>query len=279
MLRAGPSLVKIRTMRPSVGAIAGTTRPLSSLVAGTLTAAASTAGAHGLTPRSVAAGLTMAFLAAFGFAVNDIFDYQKDRTAGVRRPIAMGALSRTAGGWLAAAMLLSAGLLARVVGSGGAVAGATAALLLLYSPIARRFPLAKGAYIAILCCAPLWYGATAGSAEFPWTAYAALACFVLGREVLMDAEELPGDSRAGIRTIAAVLGAGRAAGMGQCLMLLAAGWLMAIVHGTVARSASTVTLAWLIWIFTWPGLDRGRRSSLSRLPMLLGSVALACSGV
>ena len=257
----------------------GATRPLSSLVVGTLTAAAATAGRHGFTLRGAMAGLTMTFLAAFGFAVNDIVDYPKDRAAGVRRPIASGALSRAAAAWLAAAMLLCAGLLAGTVGSGGAVAGATAALLLLYSPMAQRFPLAKGAYIAVLCCAPLWYGAAAGSAQFPWTSYAALAGFVFGREILMDAEELPGDSKAGMRTIAVVFGPRWTARIGEFLMLLAAACLVAIVHGSVAKSASAATLVSLLWIFAWPGLERGRRSSLSRLPMLLGSVALAYGGI
>jgi len=218
----------------------------------------------------------MTFLAAFGFIVNDIFDYHKDRAAGVRRPIATGALSRAGAQWLAVAMLFCAGLSSGIVGSGGATVGATAALLLLYSPIAQRFPLCKDAYVAVLCCALLWYGATAGNAQFPWTSYAALACFVLGREVLMDSEELPDDSRAGMRTIAVILGPRRVAGMGQSLMLLAAASLVVIVHGSLAKSASAVTLVSLIWIFAWPGLDRGSRIGLSRLPMLLGSVALAC---
>jgi 4-hydroxybenzoate polyprenyltransferase len=265
--------------RASLVAMVGTTRPLSSLVVGTLTLAAAAAGRDGFTLRSAVAGLAMTALAAFGFAVNDIFDYQKDRAAGVGRPVATGALSREGAAWLAAAMLLIAGLLSVAIRSGRAVGSTTAALLFLYSPAAKRFPLWKDVYMAVLCCAPLWYGGTVGGAQFPWTSYAALACFVFGREVLMDSDELPGDSRAGMRTIAAVLGTRRTAGIGQAVMLLAAGSLAALVHGRMAISAAALTLVSLLAIFGWPGLDLTRRIGLSRLPMMLGSVALACGGI
>ena len=255
-----------------------TTRPLSSLVAGALAAPAAIGGQGGLTLRSIAAGFTMTALAMFGFTVNDIFDYKKDRAAGIERPIARGELSRESAVWLAVALLLAAYLFSVAAGPGGIVLAITSAALLLYSPVAQRYPLSKDAYVAGLCCAVLYYGALAGGRHFSWLSYAVLACFVLGREVLMDSDEAAGDSRAGIRTIAVLLGYCRTKRIGVSLMLLAAAVLIAIVRGHMATWAATATLVSLASVFAWPGLNDGRRIQLSRFPMLLGSVALAWGG-
>jgi geranylgeranylglycerol-phosphate geranylgeranyltransferase len=226
----------------------------------------------------VAAGLGMTALAMFGFAVNDILDYRKDRAAGVQRPIAAGTLSRRSAAWLATALLLPIGLFSAVAGSSGMVVALTGAALLLYSPVAQRYPPTKDAFVAGLCCLPLYYGAQVGGRHFPWSSYAVLACFVLGREVLMDADELPGDAKAGIRTVAAILGGRGTARIGAALMLASAAVMVALVHGPTAVSAAVATLVSLACLFAWPGLNAGRRIQLSRIPMLLGSVALACGG-
>ncbi len=94
----------------------------------------------------------------------------------------------------------------------------------------------------------------------------------------MDSDELPGDSQAGIRTIAAILGRRGTARIGATLMLLAAGALAADRTRPRRHPASSATLVSLACVFAWPGLDQGRRIHLSRLPMLIGSVALACGG-
>jgi geranylgeranylglycerol-phosphate geranylgeranyltransferase len=259
-------------------ALFGTTRPLSSVVVGTLAASATIAGHGRLTLSGVAAGLCMTTLAMFGFAVNDIVDYHKDRAAGVQRPIAAGTLSKQSAAWLATALLLSAALFSAIAGSGRMVLAITAAVLLLYSPMAQRYPLTKDAWVAGLCCLPLYYGAQVGGRHFPWFSYAVLACFVLGREVLMDADELQGDTKAGVRTIAAMLGGHWAARIGVTLMLASAAILVALVRGRIAILAAVATLASLACLFAWPGLNSGKRIQMSRVPMLLGSMALACGG-
>jgi 4-hydroxybenzoate polyprenyltransferase len=105
-----------------------------------------------------------------------------------------------------------------------------------------------------------------------------LACFVLGREVLMDADELQGDAKAGIRTIASILGGRGTARIGATLMLASAAVLVALVHGLAATLAAATTLLSLACLFAWPGFSAGRRIQLSRIPMLLGSLALAWGG-
>ena len=249
------------------------TRPLSSAGAGALTAAAAAGGAGGMTVRGAAAGLTMTALAMFGFCINDIADFEKDRGAGVRRPVATGELSRSAAARLAAMLLACAALLAFVTGTGLTAAAITAVALVVYSPAARRFPLCKDLYVAAACCGPLYYGATAGGRTCSWISYAVLVCFVAGREVLMDSEEAEGDMRAGVRTIATRIGSRWGARIGVTSMLAAAAGLATIAHGPVATSASVVTLVSLAWV-----LSGTRRVERSRFPMLLGTVALAWGG-
>ena len=246
-----------------------TTRPLSSAVAGALAAAAAMGGQGGFTLRGATAGLTMMALAMFGFCMNDIADFEKDRGAGVRRPVATGELSRVGAAWLAAALVGCAGLLAAATGTGWMAAAVTGAALAAYSPAARRFPLCKDLYVAAVCCGPLYYGALAGGRRCGWISYAVLVCFVLGREVLMDAEEVEGDLRAGMRTVAAWIGTRSAARIGMGLMITAA----AALAVTARTAVAVTTLVSLVCV-----LSGTRRVEWSRFPMLLGTVALAWDG-
>jgi 4-hydroxybenzoate polyprenyltransferase len=255
-----------------------TTRPFSSLAAGVLSAGAIMSAREDFVARGIVAGLAMCSLTMFGFVVNDIFDYRKDRAAGVTRPIATGELSLRKAWLLAGCLLLFAGATSRAAGGGAGILAATSVALLLYSPVAQRIPLIKGMYVGGLCCAPLAYGATAGDAAYSWLSYATLACFVAGREAVMDADELNGDRRAGIETIAAMLGASRSRRMGVALMVMAAGGLLATVNGSAGRIAAATALASLLCVLGWPGLEENRRIRWSRFPMLIGAVAIACGG-
>src|SRR5262249_2988658 len=67
-----------RTASLQLPALFRTTRPLSSLVAGTLSASAVIAAQGRLSFVSVAAGVTMTTLTMFGFVVNDVVDFDKD---------------------------------------------------------------------------------------------------------------------------------------------------------------------------------------------------------
>jgi 4-hydroxybenzoate polyprenyltransferase len=168
------------------------TRPLSSLVPGTLTSVAIVVKA-GFSVRGILAGLAMSSLTAFGFQINDLLDYQKDKAAGVQRPIASGVLSPGTAAAFAFALLLFVFALSALVGSGTRVLAATALLLVLYTPFARRIPLFKGFYVALLCISPLYYGSQASGAQYPWTPYVLLFLFIVGREALMDSNEVRGD--------------------------------------------------------------------------------------
>jgi 4-hydroxybenzoate polyprenyltransferase len=225
---------------------------------------------------SVAAGVGMTMLTMFGFVVNDVADFEKDARAGVYRPIASGELSRRGAVLFGVVLLVSVYLISPAGGWGEIVLAVTGLALVAYSPVARRFPLSKGAYVAALCCAPLLYGSVIGGVELSWLSYATLACFVLGREALMDSDELVGDRRSGIETIAGILGGKRARIIGTTVMLVSAVLLVGIERGNIGRIAAVATLAALMFVFLWPGLSDGRRIHLSRFPMLIGAMAIAC---
>ena len=255
-----------------------TTRPASSLVAGALACSAAIAGEGRPTVRGLAAGFAMTAVTMFGFVVNDMFDYHKDRAAGVQRPLAAGVLSMKNAAWLAAATLLASALMAAAAGSGAIVLAIAAVMLAFYSPLAHRCTLCKDVYVAILCCLPLAYGAAVGSRGYPWFSYALVACFVTGRELLMDADEMAGDLHFGMKTVAAFLGRRKTARIGMLLMMLAAAATAAAVHGRGAVAISAAGFALLAGVLAWPGLEMRSRISLSRVPMLFGAIAVACGG-
>jgi len=267
-----------RKIRKTSLALLQTTRPYSSVVAGSLTAASAIAGQGRPIFRSAAAGLAMTTVTMFGFVVNDIFDYHKDRAAGIQRPLAAGTLSLKKAAWLAIATFLAAPLIGVFAGAGAGVLVIVGGMLLFYSPLAQRYSLCKDVYVAMLCCVPLYYGSVVGGGQYPWFAYVLVGSFVFGRELLMDADELEGDTSFGMKTAAAFLGQRATAGIGMGLMILAAADTAVVVHGRFATATSIAGFAFLAGIFTWPGLQRRRRISLSRVPMLFGAISVAWGG-
>jgi 4-hydroxybenzoate polyprenyltransferase len=215
-------------------------------------------------------------LTAFGFVVNDILDYHKDAAAGVTRPIATGMLPRKAAMLFALALLLCTYSVSAFVGSGGKVLAATALALILYTPAARYLPLIKGFYVATLCVVPLYYGSAVSRVEYAWPSYGLLAIFVVGREALMDANEIRGDRSVGMLTIAVALGQARTKRIGVFIMALSlTGGVFTATDG-FARVAFTVALISLLCVMNWPNLDESRRVELSRIPMLAAALGIAC---
>ena len=250
------------------------TRPISSAVAGTLSLTAVVLR-RGFSLEAVWAGGAMCAATMFGFVLNDVLDFRKDAAAGVRRPIARGLVSRRAALVFAVVLLLVAGGLAAMIGEGRGVLLMTALALVLYTPVARGVPVLKGMYVALLCLAPLYYGAVVAQARVPGAVYAVDALFIFGREMLMDADEVAGDRMAGMRTIAAVAGARVARGAGAVIMVLALVSLNLVARGLVGRVAAACSVVSLLLVLLWPRLAEDRRIAWSRMPMLAAAIALA----
>jgi len=140
MLMATPEIA--RTRIALLRALGASVRPMSSALALSMTSLAIWVRA-GFSLRCALAGAAMFTLTAFGFQVNDIFDYLKDSAAQVQRPIATGELSRRNAAFFAAALLIGTFLIAAWVGDGWPWVAAAATALMLYTHAARTFPLAK----------------------------------------------------------------------------------------------------------------------------------------
>lgn len=251
------------------------TRPMSSLVPGALSCAVVFVKA-GPSLRGILAGLAICTLTAFGFQVNDLLDFRKDQVAGVKRPIATGMVSRSGATLFAFALLLVTFALSVWVGPGGKLLAVLALALVLYTPTARKLPLIKGLYVAGLCLAPLYYGSIVSSAQYAWHSYAFLAVFIVGRETLMDSNEMRGDRSAGMVTVAVLFGETCTKWAGVWAMALSMAVFVAVSGGGMARVSAVIGLVSLLLVFMWPRLDDAKRIELSRIPMLAGVVTIAC---
>jgi 4-hydroxybenzoate polyprenyltransferase len=249
------------------------TRPFSAGLAGALSLAAVWIRS-GFSERGILVGLAMCTVTMFGFVINDIFDFEKDAAAGVCRPIASGLLSRKLAFLFAILLLLALCWLSAAVSSGSAVLMLTVVALVLYTPSARHAPLLKGFYVAGLCLAPLYYASVVSHVNFSGAAYALLALFVFGRETLMDAHEIAGDQKAGLRTIAVALGQSDARWLGAVTMIVSLACLNLVARGVVGRTSAVLSIVALLCVLFWPRVAEGRRIAFSRLPMLAAAVAL-----
>lgn len=143
-----------------------------------------------------------------GFVMNDIYDREKDRLAGKRRPIALGELS-VSSAWSGVVFFLVLALGSAYVGFGLNPAlwiAVIATGLFAYSPTARRWPLVKGLYTALLAITPFFFAHDAVGFTLPAAILALLLSYIVFREAVLDAVDLKGDVASGVRTVAFFLG-------------------------------------------------------------------------
>jgi 4-hydroxybenzoate polyprenyltransferase len=210
-----------------------------------------------------------------GFIVNDVCDRPKDILACVQRPIAMGLISSAEGVVGSSLLFTMAFCVTPLLGRSVLILFFTAGAVVAYSTFARRFPILKGVYTALLCCAPLAYGAAIGGGEFAITVYAALICFICGREIYLDVRDVAGDSRFGLQTIPVLIGILAAKRMAIGLMIAGGLFTLIVVRSTTGYVAAASSLLLLGAVLTWPGIELHRRLELTRIPIFLGAIALA----
>jgi len=152
-------------------------------------------------------GLPICFTTMAGFVINDIFDREKDKSSFRPKPLATGMLPVSSAIVFAFALTAAALVLAAFISRGQSFLVIAAAIvgIAVYSPVAHRMPLIKGLLTALLCCTPFAYAAEITNINFPTSYYVFLISFIVGRELLLDARDLPGDRLAGLRTLAAYL--------------------------------------------------------------------------
>ncbi len=159
------------------------------------------------------AAAAMWAVTTFGYVTNDLHDIPVDRVNKPDRPLPAGHVrveaARLAAIALAAgAVVLASRIDALAVGAAMAVLGA----LLLYNWTLKGAVLLGNVLIAVLSGLALEVGSyAAGQRSLPWLPALLVCLFILAREILKTIEDVEGDRRAGLRTLATAWGPQRAA--------------------------------------------------------------------
>jgi 4-hydroxybenzoate polyprenyltransferase len=225
---------------------------------------------------AVAHAIPILLMTMSGFALNDLYDIEKDRLAQADKPIAFGKVSVLQSCVFVWVLITTSILVAVILQEGRSYYVILAALfgVASYSFIAQKAPVLKGFATAILCCSPFAYSSQVAHVEVPAKLYILLIAFIMGRELLLDIVDLPGDMRAGIRTLAAYFRAPFARFVGWTLMFGSALLFSIYAHGLgrVFFIAMILSLAGSAWICT-----RNESNGLkwSRLSLLLGVLGAA----
>lgn len=268
----GPVAPSPRILIPTLWYAFQSTRPLPSVAAGVLTFF--TCGGIGVFYAAAVSAMAVTAVTMFGFVVNDLFDQEKDRRAGVPRPLALNLISRS----MAVATAVFAAALAHLFAAclSTAALAATVCLcvaLVCYTGFARLAPTMKGLYTAALACSPLWYAHLVSGREVSIHFYVILSAFVLGRELLMDVVERQDDFAAGMRTLPFVLGPAATTRFGVALIACAALGLIFTANSTIAYAFSAATAVSLVWVAATNAAP-ARKIAITRPIMLIGAFAL-----
>jgi len=172
-------------------------------------------------------------ITSFGYVTNDLYDIEADRINKPDRPLPSGQISRRSACAVAAILAASAIALASLIDMLALTAACFAiATLMGYNAWLKRTVLIGNLIIATLSGATLFVGGyTVGQLRPLLWPSALVSLFILAREILKTIEDVPGDRRAGMRTIATAWGprwAGRVfAGVigGHIIVSVIAYWL------------------------------------------------------
>lgn len=233
------------------------------------------------------AALSGVAIGAVGNTWNDMHDVAADRVNRPHtRPLAAEQLSRgTAGLIVFAGTLLAIAFAGLVSGGQVLVALAALAVMFLYSPLLKPFPVIGNVAVAVVAGSPPFYGALAawapGAGVIPWI----LAAWLHGvREIVKDVEDEPGDRAAGRRTLPIVTDRRRALviAAGAALLFVPASLLLPLRAGYGGAYFLIALLAQMAVLLaaTWMLLGRVERvSPILKVAMVVGLAALVAGKV
>lgn len=171
--------------------------------------------------------LTAFFLCAYSMAVNDIYDVEVDRVNQPKRPIPSGQISVT-GATRLSVLLLVMGMAFSVLSlnvAAVAIAAVYAFLSWLYNWWAKREGFAGNVIVASSLAIPFVYGGivSGGSVFSSLLLMMAFTSFFsgVGREVVKGIEDVEGDAKRGIGSLARNLGAKVSGRVGAAFFFLA----------------------------------------------------------
>lgn len=253
-------------------------RPLISAIAGLAVVVLLLSQGFSEIEKTALAGSTILLATMFGFVINDIFDLDKD-IAGNRidKMLVNRSVSQQAAKLLAVTLLATpAGISLIWFGSTGLFfVLALCVTLAFYSTFSTKIPYAKGLYTALLCMSPLPFAEIVLGTRFvPVNLYLFGILYFLGRELLFDAVDYDADQRAGVKTLAVVMGLERSIPVSWLMMALAIILMLPVVSelGAILVIANVT----LLGVFAWIGRSRLLLSSnLTRINLLLGLGAVA----
>lgn len=153
--------------------------------------------------------LVTGLVAGCGNMINDYFDADIDAINKPRRPIPSGRLARrhVIRLYAASTLLVTAGSLFVLDAAMIPFLLAWEALLFLYGWKLKRLPVAGNLLVASVAASAFIAGAVmAGEPDRALFPFLFAFLFIMGRELVKEAEDLEGDRSAGARTVAVVLG-------------------------------------------------------------------------
>lgn len=158
----------------------------------------------------------------YGFVINDIIDYKKDKLAKRNRPISNGDLTKKNASYFSLSLILISLTLEYYLGNSISLRIIIYIILLLtlYSFISKYLPLIKGLVTSLLCLTPIIYVNSLIEIYTNTIIYTIIFVFIFGRELFMDAQDLKGDIISNLKTIPYYLGIEKSKIAGFIIMLV-----------------------------------------------------------
>ncbi len=231
------------------------TRPFDSLAVGALVLASClVAGATGGDlPTVFLAVLGAALVAAGGYVLNDVFDYETDEVVHQERVLPRGEMGRSAAGTYGLLLLSGAFFFALVNAASFLDAVLAAALLALYSwRLKRSNGVLGNLAVALLGSnAVLIGGFVMGNLRDVLALAVCVFFATLAREIAKDVEDLPGDRLTRRRTLPMLIGSGASGSVAAFSLLVAAlAAYLPYFQGIFGRAylfAATAVNALVLW--------------------------------
>jgi 4-hydroxybenzoate polyprenyltransferase len=214
-----------------------------------------------------------------GFIMNDVHDRQKDRIASKQRPIALGELSvATALTMTGCFIFVATTATLYMFGLSEALwIAVIAGALYAYSPVALRWPVAKGAYTSFLAVSPLLFAFHTAGVAVPILILALLVAYITFREAVLDAIDLDGDLLSGVQTVAYFVGRNRTLVAGWAGMFLTLTVSLFIIETPVSRLAISMGLIFQVVACAMFVLRLPYSLGVTRLTLCSGVLAVALS--
>lgn len=142
-------------------------------------------------------------LTAGGFAINDSYDYEKDKFTKPKRPVASGFISPREARVIGFLLLIISVVAGRMSGLSVLLYCLIVfAMLRLYSSIKACSGLVANLYTAILCASPFFLaGIISGQIKKIIIPIILTVLYIVPREILKDIDDIEGDSQFALKTV------------------------------------------------------------------------------